>query len=118
MKDEIVIADVKKPLFGYFRVPNANNIDRDSPLGVSVYSRAVDTIKQADEQWNRMLWEFQGTELSLDISSAAFEPDGNGGVKIPKRYQRLFRALDVGEMERPLYQVFSPAIREEPIYKG
>lgn len=118
LEEEIVIAGVEKPLFGYFRVPNANNIDRDSPLGVSVYSRAVDTIRQADEQWNRMLWEFQGTELALDISSAAFEPDGNGGVKIPKRYQRLFRALDVGEMERPLYQVFSPAIREEPIYKG
>lgn len=118
LDSELTLGGIMRPLFGYFRVPLANNIDCDSPLGVSVYSRAVDTIRQADEQWSRMLWEFEGTELAVDISAQAFMPDGNGGVKIPKRFQRLFRALDLGDNEKPLYQVFSPEIREEPLYKG
>lgn len=46
---EIVFKNIEKPLFSYFRVPCANDIDLDSPLGVSVYARAVDLIRQADE---------------------------------------------------------------------
>ena len=118
LDSELTLDGITRPLFGYFRVPTANNIDRDSPLGVSVYARAVDTIRQADEQWSRMLWEFEGTELAVDISAQAFMPDENGGVKIPKRFKRLFRALDLGDSDNPLYQVFSPQIREEPLYKG
>ena len=118
LDSELTLGGIMRPLFGYFRVPLANNIDCDSPLGVSVYSRAVDTIRQADEQWSRMLWEFEGTELAVDISEQAFELDDNGAVKIPKRFKRLFRALNLGDTEKPLYQVFSPQIREEPLYKG
>lgn len=118
LDSELTLGGIMRPLFGYFRVPLANNIDRDSPLGVSVYSRAVDTIRQADEQWSRMLWEFEGTELAVDISEQAFQLDDNGAAKIPKRFKRLFRALNLGDTEKPLYQVFSPQIREEPLYKG
>lgn len=118
LDSEIKISNILKPLFGYFRVPFANNIDRDSPLGVSVYARAVDTIRQADEQWSRMLWEFEGTELALDVSAQAFILDNKNKPIIPKRFKRLFRTIDLGDAEKPLYQVFSPEIREEPLYKG
>ena len=116
--DEIVYNHITQPLFGYFRVPFANTIDRDSPLGVSVYARAVDSIRQADEQWSRLLWEFEGTELAVDISDRAFGLGADGKPSIPKRHRRLFRAHRLGDTEHPLYEVFSPAIREEPLYKG
>lgn len=44
----------------------ANTIEKDSPLGVSVYSRAVKNIMEADFQWDRFLWEFEGGELAVD----------------------------------------------------
>ena len=119
LEEEVTLANVKRPLFGYFRVPLANNIDRESPLGVSVYARAVPLMRQADEQWSRLLWEFEGAELAVDVSSRAFDKDlKTGKAIIPKHQQRLFRALDLGDVEKPLYQVFAPEIREDPLYKG
>ncbi|WP_143436022.1 phage portal protein [Intestinibacillus massiliensis] len=119
LDEEVTLANIKKPLFGYFRVPLANNIDRGSPLGVSVYARAVPLFQQADEQWERLIWEFRASELAVDVSSRAFRIDTNTGrPDIPKGYRRFFRALDIGGDDKPLYNVFSPQIREDPLYKG
>lgn len=119
LREEVAIANIKRPLFGYFRVPLANNIDRDSPLGVSVYARAIPLIRQADEQWSRLMWEFEGSELAIDISSRAFKFDPKTGKPvIPKAWKRKFRALDIDSDNKPLYSVFSPAIHEDPLYKG
>lgn len=52
-------------------MPEANTIEAHSPLGVSGYSRAVKLIKEADLQYSRMLWEFQGGELAIDIDRDA-----------------------------------------------
>lgn len=119
LNEEVTLANIKRPLFGYFRVPFSNNIDRGSPLGVSVYARAVSLFQQADEQWARLMWEFKGAELAVDISTRAFMLDPKTGKPIiPKGQQRLFRTLDTGPDNAPLYEVFSPAIREDPLYKG
>ena len=44
-----------RPSFAYFRIPSANREDRHSPLGVSVYAPAVDTIRDADTQYGRLI---------------------------------------------------------------
>ena len=49
--------DVSQPLFAMFQMPEANNIDPTSPLGVSAYADAVDLIHDADVHWERILWE-------------------------------------------------------------
>ena len=59
------------PLFSYFRMPFANQIDEMSPLGVSAYSRAIRLIEQADKQYSRILWEYEGSELAIDASEGA-----------------------------------------------
>jgi len=48
LEPEALILNITRPLFAYFKMPFANNIDPKSPLGVSVYSRAVDSFQQAD----------------------------------------------------------------------
>lgn len=65
------IENVDRLLFAYFKMPEANTIEAHSPLGVSGYSRAVKLIKEADLQYSRMLWEFQGGELAIDIDRDA-----------------------------------------------
>ena len=32
-------------------------------------------IKQADEQWGRILWEYEGSELAIDVDITAFRKD-------------------------------------------
>lgn len=105
-------------LFSYFKMPFANNIDPSSPLGVSVYSRASGLIEQADKQYSRILWEFEGTELAIDASADALKSD-NGTFKQPTRRKRLFRELGIDRgTSGDLYEVFSPEIRDTSLFNG
>ena len=72
---EIHIQNVERPLFGFFKVPMANNIEPESPLGVSIYSgAAVGLIQSADEQWERLMWEFESGERRILMSDSAIPP--------------------------------------------
>ncbi len=104
---EIVFQNIEKPLFAYFRVPCTNDIDLDSPLGVSVYARAVDLIRQADEQWARIEWEYESKETALDVSIDMLR-NGN----LPKRKMRIYRQYDVDSQNENFYNIFSPEIRD------
>lgn len=105
---------LERPLFVYFKMPFANQIDPTSPLGVSVYSRAVELMKEADRQYSRILWEYEGSELAIDADVTAMR-----GTKLPARKQRLFRSLSIQKRDGgDLYEVFSPAIRDASLFNG
>lgn len=110
-----VIRNVDRLLLGYFRVPLANTIEPGSPLGVSGYSRAVGLIRQAEEQWERILWEYRGTELAVHADEMLFKADGAGGRILPPGRERLYRL--VPGLENRM-DVFSPAIRDTPLFNG
>ena len=114
-----ILGNMDKPLFSYFKVPEANTIDTSSPLGVSVFSRAIDLIRQADEQWQRILWEFEGSELAINASTDCFKIDDLGNPILPKGRERLYRSLDygVGEFNKAL-ETFSPEIRDSSLFNG
>ncbi|MDE5583698.1 MAG: phage portal protein [Ruminococcus sp.] len=105
--ENITFTNVEKPLFSYFRVPCANDIDLDSPLGVSVYARAVDLIRQADEQWARIEWEYESKETALDVSMDMIKENA-----LPKRKNRIYRQYNVDNLDGNFYNIFSPEIRD------
>lgn len=118
---QTIIDNVDSLLFAYFKMPQANTIDLTSPLGVSGFSKAVDLIHDADEQYTDLLWEFEGGQLAVDVDRTAFNPlidkDGKQTVQLPKFQDRLFRRnLDLGEDDT--YNVFSPNLRDANIING
>lgn len=116
LEEEINFLNLEKPLFSYFKMPLANNIDSRSNLGVSIYSKAIEALEQADRQYSRIIWEFEGTELAIDVGMDLLID----GIELPEREKRLYRKLDAdtGTTGKPLYEVFSPEIRDESLYKG
>lgn len=121
LEPEIILNQVNTMMFAYFKMPQANNIDLSSPLGVSGFSRAVGLIKNADEQYSNLLWEFEGGQLAIDVDRTALNPlkDKNGNLKeaLPKLQNRLYRRdLDLGDDEA--YNVFSPQLRDVSILNG
>lgn len=114
------IKNVDRLLFGYFKMPEANTIDPHSPLGMSCFGRARNLIKDADEQYSRLLWEFEGGELAIDIDRDAlqFKEDGNGGGHSVMGHlqDRLYREIDLGESDT--YRPFSPALRDASLING
>lgn len=119
LNPETTLGNIEKPLFSYFRIPQANNIDSNSPLGVSVYARAIDLIKEADKQYSRILWEYEGSELAINASVDCFKLDELGNPILPKGRERLYRAVEygVGEFNKAL-ETFSPAIRDSSLFNG
>ena len=119
LEPEIMIQNVDKPLFAYFKIPMANTIDTTSPLGVSVFSRAVNDIKEADKQYSRLLWEFEGSELAVDASIDCFKVSGKNEYEMPEGKERLFRMLhyESSEYKKP-FETFSPTIRDQSLLNG
>lgn len=109
---------IKQPLFGYFKMPFANTIDHSSPVGVSAYSRAVELIKEADKQYSRLLWEFEGSELAVHGDTSLFRKDEKGNTIYPKGKERLFYDLELMGEGASVYNVFSPAIRDVSLING
>lgn len=85
-----------------------------------MFSRAESLIRQADLQYGRVLWEYEGGELAVDASEYALRKDKNGNVEMPKREQRLFRGLNMDGSDNGagLYKVFSPTLRDESLFNG
>lgn len=106
------------PLFAVFKMPFANQNDPSSPAGVSAYSRAEALIEQADRQYSRILWEYEGSELAVDASVGAVLVE-DGRTRLPRTAQRLFRELGVDKGDGgDLYSVFSPSIRDASLFNG
>lgn len=109
---------LERPLFAVFKVPFSNNVDPESPVGVSVYGRAVKLIAEADRQYSRILWEYEGSELAVHASELALRQTKNG-PRIDSRKRRLYRGLNIeGKGGGDLFDVFSPAIRDSSLFNG
>jgi A118 family predicted phage portal protein len=120
-----VIKNVKKPLFGYYRYPSANNIDSSSPLGVSCYARAAQVgnnkkslIQQADEHWSNLLWEFESGKRALYLDVLAFGKSTSGEPYLPNK--RLYRTLNgtAGVGSEEFFEEWSPTFREASLLNG
>jgi A118 family predicted phage portal protein len=57
--DEEVTVETEKSLFTYFRTPDANNLDDNSPLGISIYANAMETLHAIDICFDSFVREFR-----------------------------------------------------------
>jgi A118 family predicted phage portal protein len=57
--DEETEINTEYSLFTYFRTPKANNIDDNSPLGISMYANAMDTLHAIDICFDSFVREFR-----------------------------------------------------------
>lgn len=112
LKDKDVI-NSDKPLFGYLKNPQANNLNLKDQEGISCFARALSLMQDADEQYQRILWEYRGSELAIDADVTVFKENG----EMPQGQERLFRNLGLDQKDG-FYQVFSPEIRDSSLFNG
>jgi A118 family predicted phage portal protein len=57
--DEVTEVPVEESLFSYWRTPIANNLDDNSPLGMSIYGNALETLHALDICYDSFVREFR-----------------------------------------------------------
>ena len=114
---EVTVTGAGGMLFGWYKVAAANTVDADCALGASVFAKAVDVAREIDLQYSRLLWEFEGGELAVDVDpTALYEKSDGKGRRLPKLNERLFRAVDTGA--DATYEVFAPTLRDVSLVNG
>lgn len=108
LTERVEIENLNGPLFAYFKPPVANRIEPNSPMGVSVYSGEVaDLIRQADEQWERIWWEFKSGERKIFADN----------IEKGQLADRLF-IKGIFTRDGNLFETFSPEYRHAALYDG
>jgi A118 family predicted phage portal protein len=114
IEKNVTISGVARPLFGYFRMPTANNVDIDSPLGVSIFSKAVDTCEDFDMWYSKWKREGKLSDKILFVDEQAMMHPGQTGrdKAVPiNPLPELIKGLRFGNNANKCVEEWSPTIR-------
>ncbi|WP_418520522.1 hypothetical protein [Ruminococcus champanellensis] len=118
LEPERSYVDLGGPLFAYLSIPAINTVDPDSPMGMSVYAEAVDLIRDADQHWEKIKWEFEATQTAIDAPADFLKPTPSGLI-LPDTANRLYRRYNADPSDAQLgLQIFSPQIRDTSLFHG
>lgn len=107
---ELSIENMEGPLFAYFKTPFANTADTESQAGISVYGgAAVELIRQADEQWERIWWEFKSGQRKIFM---------DGTSSTAAMFDRRLFEVAPFSLDGNFFEMFEPSFRDEPLYRG
>lgn len=83
--EEETVIPVEESLFSYWRTPIANNLDDNSPLGISLYGNALETLHALDICYDSFVREFRL---------------GKKRIIVPARCVRMVVDPDTGKVRR------------------
>lgn len=111
IQEEVTIQNMDGPLFAYFKPPIANTADTNSLCGMSIYGDAatVELVKQADEQWERLRWEYKSGERKVLM-------DGN--TSTANMFDKRLFEIGAFTADGDFYQFLNPELRNDAVYKG
>ena len=70
--EDVYIENIKTPLFGVFKTPQANNINFNSPLGMPIFADAVQELKDLDIAYSRNAKEIFDSKRNLIVFGTKF----------------------------------------------
>lgn len=106
----VIWENVDFPFIVEVRNRKINKVD-GSNVPVSLISGLEHLIKQADEQWGRMVWEQKAGKLKLHVHEDLLLKDENGKVRVDDEIKDLFVKFDSGSEDGSMWAVFNPGFR-------
>lgn len=83
---ELITYNSKEPMFRYFKPDVSNNIDRCSPLGISAFDGAIDTLKALDVAFDSFCREFILGKKRIIVPSSCIQTVVDVNTGTIKRY--------------------------------
>lgn len=117
LEPELIIYTFTRPNFAYFKPNSANNIDLNSPLGVSVYANALDTLRSLDIAFDSFQREFVLGKKRILVPENAIKTVVNPENGDIHRYfdadDEVYQAFDFNDMDSNLVKEMSFELRVE-----
>lgn len=73
LSEEVKIGGLQRSLFSYYRPNIANNLDDNSPLGISIYANALSTLKALDICYDSFVREFVLGKKRIIVPASAIK---------------------------------------------
>lgn len=110
--------ELSSMLFGVFRMPVANDIDFDSPLGVSVFADAMEEMKDLDIAYSRYAGEIYDSEsielLDDRLINETGKKIGSGqSINLPHHVRNVY-----GNDTKDFYQAIERPLKTEERIRG
>lgn len=101
--EEETVIPVGESLFSYFRTPVANNIDDNSPLGMSLYGNALETLHALDICYDSFVREFRLGKKRIivpaQLISTVVDPDSGMVRRYFNPGDEVYEALSTNSPE-------------------
>lgn len=115
--EEETVVPVSESLFTYWRTPIANNLDDNSPLGMSVYGNALETLHALDICYDSFVSEFRLGKKRIIVPARCVKSVIDPISGVPMRYfdatDEVYEALATDNPEDLKVQDNSVELRVE-----
>lgn len=127
LEEDVEIENVTRPLYGVFRTPQANNIDIDSPLGMPLFSEAIEELKDLDIAYSRNAKEILDSKRLTLIDSDRLMVSGRTVNNSLAGFQRaandiglpdFVKAVGGSSDNSEIYHEINPELNTEMRLKG
>ena len=107
------------PWFVIFKPNITNNIDINSPMGISVYANSIDVLKGVDLAYDNLCTDFfLGGKMVL-MNESIIAKDQNGTRIVPQHSKkRLFMSMGDSIIDGKMYEEYNPQLRVDENVKG
>ena len=101
--EEETVIPVSESLFTYWRTPIANNLDDNSPLGMSIYANALETLHALDICYDSFVSEFRLGKKRIIVPARCIRTVVDPTTGAPVRYfdatDEVYEALQTDSTE-------------------
>lgn len=122
MDEETIVEGLEASLFSYFRTPTANNVDDNSPLGVSIYANAMETLHALDICFDSFVREFRLGKKRIIVPARMVKTVIDPQTGAPRRYfdatDETYEALSTDDPDSLKIQDNSVELRVEEHVAG
>lgn len=115
---------LERMLFGFFRTPQANNKEINSPLGLPIFQNVLEELKNLDIAYSRNSEEIKDSRRVILVDDQLAKPSGqpldtyNVGSTIEGLPHYAKMVIGGGNGDKPFYEEINPELNTDTRIKG
>lgn len=113
LDEEVAIQNMTEPLFGVLRMPAANNVELGSPLGLSIFSDAIEELKDLDMAYSRNAEEIDDSRRTVLLDSDRLTQSGNKVNNTVRGFENAKKELKLPKYVKMVYGTTNDEVYHE-----